>query len=88
MVPPGLAFLYMGERAWAANAEAKMPRFYFDAKRTKDSLDKGQNPWTPAMSIYYAMDRAFEMMRAEGYILKRASAQPASENTQQKGSPT
>ena len=29
-----------------------------------------------------------EMMRAEGYILKRASAQPASENTQQKGSPT
>ena len=66
MVPPGLAFLYMSERAWQANAEAKMPRFYFDAARTRDSLAKLQNPWTPAMSIYYAMDKAFELIRAEG----------------------
>lgn len=66
MVPPGLAFLYMSERAWAANAEAKMPRFYFDAVRTRDSLAKLQNPWTPAMSVYFQMDRAFELMRAEG----------------------
>ncbi|MCK9517675.1 MAG: alanine--glyoxylate aminotransferase family protein [Dehalococcoidia bacterium] len=66
MVPPGLAFVYMSERAWAANAEAKMPRFYFDAAKTRDSLAKGQNPWTPAMSIYFALDKAFELMRAEG----------------------
>ncbi|MCC6382207.1 MAG: alanine--glyoxylate aminotransferase family protein [Dehalococcoidia bacterium] len=66
MVPPGLAFVYMSERAWAANASATMPRFYFDAVRTRDSLQKLQNPWTPAMSIYYALDRAFELMRAEG----------------------
>jgi len=66
MAPPGLAFLYMGERAWAANAEAKMPRFYFDAAKTRDSLAKSQNPWTPALSIYYAMDAAFEILRAEG----------------------
>ena len=66
MVPPGLAFVYMSERAWAANAEAKMPRFYFDAAKTRDSLANGQNPWTPALSIYYQMDKAFEMMRAEG----------------------
>lgn len=66
MVPPGLAFLYMSERAWKANAEAKIPRFYFDAVKTRDSLQKLQNPWTPAMSIYYAMDKAFELIRAEG----------------------
>jgi len=66
MVPPGLAFVYMSERAWAANAEAKMPRFYFDAAKARDSLARGQNPWTPAMSIYYALDKAFELMRAEG----------------------
>lgn len=66
MVPPGLAFVYMSERAWKANAEAKMPRFYFDAAKTRDSLEKLQNPWTPAMSIYYAMDKAFELIRAEG----------------------
>src|SRR5690606_21825519 len=66
MVQPGLAFVYMSERAWAANAEAKMPRFYFDAAKTRDSLAKLQTPWTPAMSIYYALDHAFTMMRAEG----------------------
>ncbi|HEY5477415.1 MAG TPA: alanine--glyoxylate aminotransferase family protein [Tepidiformaceae bacterium] len=66
MVPPGLAFVYMSERAWAANAEAKMPRFYFDAARTRDSLKKLENPWTPAMSVYYAMNKGFELMRAEG----------------------
>jgi len=66
MVPPGLAFVYMSERAWAAYAEAKMPKFYFDLGRARDSLSKGQNPWTPAMSVYYGMDRAFELMRAEG----------------------
>ena len=66
MAPPGLAFVYMSERAWAANAEAKMPRFYFDAAKTRDSLSKLQTPWTPAISIYYAMDKAFELMTAEG----------------------
>lgn len=66
MAPPGLAFVYMSERAWAANAEAKMPRFYFDAAKTRDSLAKLQNPWTPAISIYFAMDKAFELMQAEG----------------------
>lgn len=66
MVQPGLAFVWLSERGWTANAEAKMPRFYFDAKRTRDSIAKGENPWTPAMSVYFAMDRALEMMRAEG----------------------
>ncbi len=66
MAQPGLAFLWLSERGWAANAEAKMPRFYFDAAKTRDSIAKGENPWTPAMGVYFAMDKAFEIMRAEG----------------------
>ncbi len=66
MVAPGLAFVYMGPRAWEAYESSTMPKFYFDVKRAKTSLDKGQNPWTPAMAVYYQMDRAFELMRAEG----------------------
>ena len=66
MVPPGLAFVYMGERAWQAYSEAKMPRYYFDAGKARDSLAKLQNPWTPAMSVYYMLDKAFELLRAEG----------------------
>jgi len=66
MVPPGLVFVYLSERAWAANAEAKMPRFYFDAVTVRDSIAKLQNPWTPALTVYYSMDKAFQLMRAEG----------------------
>ena len=43
-----------------------MPKYYFDAVKTRDSLAKLQTPWTPAVSIYYSMDKAFELMRAEG----------------------
>ena len=66
MVPPGLAFLWLSERAWATHAEATMPRFYFDATRARESLGKLQNPWTPAVSIYYGLDKAFETLRDEG----------------------
>jgi len=66
MVPPGLAFLYMHDRAWEAYERSTMPKFYFDAKRHRDSLARNQNPWTPAMSVYFALDKAFELMRAEG----------------------
>jgi aspartate aminotransferase-like enzyme len=66
MVPPGLAFLYMSDRAWDANAKSTMPRFYFDAAKARDSLAKLQTPWTPAVSIFFGMDKAFELMRAEG----------------------
>jgi len=66
MVPPGLVFMYLSERAWAANAEAKMPRFYFDAVTVRDSIAKLQNPWTPALTVYYALDKSFQLMRAEG----------------------
>ena len=66
MAPPGLAFVYMSARAWAAYERSTMPKFYFDAGKTRDSLAKLQNPWTPALSVYYAMDAAFELMRAEG----------------------
>lgn len=66
MVAPGLAFVYMGERAWTAYETAKMPRFYFDLGKAKASLEKGENPWTPAMAVYFQMDTAFELMRAEG----------------------
>jgi aspartate aminotransferase-like enzyme len=66
MSPPGLSFVYMSDRAWAAYEQSTMPKFYFDAGKCRESLAKLQNPWTPAMSVYYAMDAAFEMMRAEG----------------------
>jgi aspartate aminotransferase-like enzyme len=66
MVPPGLAFVSVSPRAWDAAAKSTMPKFYFDLVDAKKSLDKGQTPWTPAVSLFYAMDVALDMMLAEG----------------------
>jgi aspartate aminotransferase-like enzyme len=66
MVPPGLAFVSMNERAWAANARATMPRFYLDLAKQKASQEKGQTAWTPALSIYYGMDAALPILLRDG----------------------
>ena len=66
MSPPGLAFVWLSEKAWLANESATMPRFYFDLARAKNSLEKGQTPWTPALSVFFALEHAFGLMREEG----------------------
>ncbi len=67
MSPPGLAMVSVSERAWAANARATMPRFYFDLARARKSFEKGETPWTPAVGVVFALDRALEMLEQEGY---------------------
>jgi aspartate aminotransferase-like enzyme len=66
MIPPGLAFASVSERAWKAHAEAKMPRFYWDFTKCKDFLKKDQTPFTPAVSLFYALDVSLKMMAKEG----------------------
>jgi aspartate aminotransferase-like enzyme len=66
MVPPGLAFIALSERGWQAYESARMPRFYMDVGKARDFLQKGQTPWTPAVSIYFGLDVALEKMVAEG----------------------
>ena len=66
MVPPGLAFASVSKRAWQAHAEAKMPRYYWDFTAARDYLQKNQTPWTPAVSIFFGLDVALDMMAQEG----------------------
>jgi len=66
MVPPALAMVSLSERAWRAQAEAKMPRFYWDFKAAREFLEKGQTPWTPAVSVFFALDVALDMLDKEG----------------------
>ena len=66
MVPPGLAMVSISERGWKAYEQAKMPRFYFDLGKAKEFLAKGQTPWTPAISIFFALDVALKSLVAEG----------------------
>jgi aspartate aminotransferase-like enzyme len=66
MVPPGLAFVALSERAWRAYETSTMPRFYLDLGKHRESLAKGQTPWTPTMSIFFGLDVALERMEEEG----------------------
>jgi aspartate aminotransferase-like enzyme len=66
MVPPGMAMVSVSKRAWDAVETAKIPRYYFDYKKAKSYLEKGETPWTPAVSVYFAMDVALKKLEAEG----------------------
>ncbi len=66
MAPPGLAMVSVSQEAWQANTRAKMPRFYWDFARAKSYLEKGQTPWTPAVTMVFALSVSLEMMLREG----------------------
>jgi serine---pyruvate transaminase len=65
---PGLAFVAVAEAAWAAQAEATCPRFYFDwaTYRTYSSLPDPENPWTPAISVLQGLHKALELYFEDG----------------------
>jgi serine---pyruvate transaminase len=68
MVPPGLAYAAVGEKAWKKIAATDNPRYYFDwtAAREKLSGDAAQTPYTPAVNLLVAQDAAIRLIREEG----------------------
>jgi serine---pyruvate transaminase len=66
MSPPGLAFASVSERAFEAARGATAPRFYFDWERTRAAQEKGENPFSPAISLYLGLDVALGMLLEEG----------------------
>ncbi|MBI4302537.1 MAG: alanine--glyoxylate aminotransferase family protein [Chloroflexi bacterium] len=66
MTPPGLAMVSVSHQAWEAIDQARMPRFYWDLTKAKNFLERAQTPWTPAVSTFYALDKALELMAQEG----------------------
>jgi len=66
MAPPGLAMVGLSQEAWQAHSKARMPHFYWDFTRAKSYLEKGQTPWTPAISTVFALSVSLEMMLSEG----------------------
>src|SRR5438132_698550 len=66
MTPPGLMMIAASQRAWEAQKAAKLPRFYFDWASARKKLEVWQHPFIPAVSLFYALDVALEMMLDEG----------------------
>lgn len=66
MIPPGLAFVALSQRAIEVMQMSKLPKFYFDLGKALKSYEKDDTPWTPAISLIVGVDAALEMIRAEG----------------------
>jgi aspartate aminotransferase-like enzyme len=66
MAPPGLALVSVSDRAWAQQAKARAPRYYFDWKESKIWAEKGMTPFTPAISVVFAVQEGLHMLEEEG----------------------
>ncbi|MBV8500058.1 MAG: alanine--glyoxylate aminotransferase family protein [Candidatus Eremiobacteraeota bacterium] len=64
--PPGVAMVAASERAWKHMEHTTSPRFYFDLRHAREAARHGQTPWTPPISILFALDVALQRYNAEG----------------------
>jgi len=56
----------VSQEAWQAHSKATMPRFYWDFAQARNYLERRQTPWTPPISIVFALSVSLEMMLSEG----------------------
>lgn len=66
MIPPGLAYIAFGPKAWKAVESSKLPKFYFDAKKAKKNLANKTTPWTPAISLVVQQKKALDIINGLG----------------------
>ncbi|MGH7165946.1 MAG: pyridoxal-phosphate-dependent aminotransferase family protein [Nitrospiraceae bacterium] len=66
MLPPGLAFVSVSEKAWQMADKAKNGAFYFDFKKERESQIKNQTAYTPAVSMILGLQEVLRMLKAEG----------------------
>jgi aspartate aminotransferase-like enzyme len=66
MMPPGLAYCAVSERAWKRMETTTSPRFYFDLRKERKSAAKGESAYTPATSLFAALGAALDFIREMG----------------------
>ena len=66
MMPPGLAYCGVSDRAWKAMEKTTSPRYYFDLRKERKSAAKGETAYTPATSLIAALGAALEFVRGMG----------------------
>jgi len=65
MIPPGLAYLSVSERAWAAMETSKNPRFYFDLRKERKNQGKGETAYTPAVALVAGLGAALDYIAGQ-----------------------
>ena len=65
MIPPGLAYLSVSERAWKAMERAKNPRYYFDLRKERKNAVKGESAYTPAVALIAGLGAALDYIAGQ-----------------------
>jgi len=73
MLPPGLSFVSISQKAWKLVENSKLPKFYWNFKAYKKSLQGGETPYTSAVSLVLGLQESLKMIKEEGLekILQR-----------------
>jgi len=66
MLPPGLGFNAVSEKALAANARARLPKSYWDWAPILEANERGYYPYTPATNLFYGLREALLLLEEEG----------------------
>jgi aspartate aminotransferase-like enzyme len=66
MIPPGLAYCAVSDRAWRRMDSTTSPRFYFDLRKERKAAAKGECAYTPPTSLFAALGAALEFIRGMG----------------------
>jgi len=66
MLPPGIAFVSVSNKAWEKAKTSKLPRFYFDFKKERENLAKNQTNFTSPVTLIIGLNESLKMLQAEG----------------------
>jgi aspartate aminotransferase-like enzyme len=66
MLPPGIAFVSVSEKAWDKAETSKLPNFYFNFKKERETLAKNQTNFTSPVTLIMGLNESLKMLQAEG----------------------
>jgi aspartate aminotransferase-like enzyme len=66
MLPPGLSFAALSDKAWRFVERSNLPKYYFDFRKELKSAKKNQSSYTPAISLFVGLRETLNMIRKEG----------------------
>jgi aspartate aminotransferase-like enzyme len=66
MIPPGLAYGAVSERAWQRMEKTTSPRYYFDLRKERKAAEKGESSYTPATSLFAGVAASLDYVRQMG----------------------
>ncbi|MGB9621243.1 MAG: pyridoxal-phosphate-dependent aminotransferase family protein [Brevinematia bacterium] len=66
MIPPGLSFIALSEKAKKYMEKSNLPKFYFNLKEEEKAVADKTTAWTPGITLIMALNKAIELMKKEG----------------------